>query len=544
MNCSPRRIFISLLWLLAAYALAGCSVVVPDVEKTAREAQGNGGAGPDEVSSQTLPGDESPATLSGDGRPPAPPGGTSDSGPTVQSGPLVWVEAATNGKSFVFHRAGSTSQELVVGYRGCYTGAILPSVCLYHRAVFSAGSSTGAAVGTAAPSTTGPNRQVVTDLKDPKSGSLPGIYEWPGWPLNGEYLMINSDLASARLLWPGDQKLARYQDIGAYRPDSARSEAKITKYPWMRFRQPFHRYAVPKSASGKPRITCIRDNVTIVPCNDASVGQPRRAEVQIGVEKFVTDPDGTQKADHSVTSYAYQWQWYRADPGTPADKDTLDKNKWSAIVGATGHTYSPTVADIGKILLVEVRFKDDTETPEKPWSAPTSAVTNPTRGQLVLGRTGEYAVSVSWWLSGPACTAATIEGEPSTTTSASVSKNLSGTNGTVYFESDAFRIESATIRLKCGSTLLTTESIAAPSLAGRIWLDRVEGNAIQAKWFRGGKCDGTLKLKASTTTDTETVTVTGTSGTVKFQFTDVGATVTLSCGATELAAETIAAPTL
>ena len=82
----------------------------------------------------------------------------------------------------------------------------------------------------------------------------------------------------------------------------------------------------------------------------------------------IVDPDGTTVA----TAFTFQWQ------SSPA----IGPAVWTNIVGADGQLFTPTQAEVGRLLRVVVSYVDDGGTPESVPSAATDVV-----GDLIFGTT-------------------------------------------------------------------------------------------------------------------------------------------------------------
>ena len=105
-----------------------------------------------------------------------------------------------------------------------------------------------------------------------------------------------------------------------------------------------------------------RDSATIVPRNNPATGAPTvtgtatEGQVLTASETGIMDTNG-------LTTAVYLWRWVR-----------VDANSEVAIQGATGATYTITVADVGKKLKVRVSFTDDAGHMEELESASTPVV--------------------------------------------------------------------------------------------------------------------------------------------------------------------------
>ena len=66
------------------------------------------------------------------------------------------------------------------------------------------------------------------------------------------------------------------------------------------------------------------------------------------VKGTLRDEDGLRRADRGDADYTYRYQWIQVDDGTETH-----------IEGETGRSYAPRVADVGKMVKVQVRFRDD-----------------------------------------------------------------------------------------------------------------------------------------------------------------------------------------
>ena len=91
--------------------------------------------------------------------------------------------------------------------------------------------------------------------------------------------------------------------------------------------------------------------------NDAPTGAPTLSDttptvgVALTADPFaIVDPDGTTVA----TAFTFQWQ------SSPA----IGPAVWTNIVGADGQLFTPTQAEVGRLLRVVVSYVDDGGTPE------------------------------------------------------------------------------------------------------------------------------------------------------------------------------------
>ena len=98
-------------------------------------------------------------------------------------------------------------------------------------------------------------------------------------------------------------------------------------------------------------------------------GTPAVGELLTADISNIGDPDGIADAD-------FEYQWIAFDGTTDSD-----------ISGATGETYRPLLAHVGQTIKVRVTFDDDEDNAESLTSAPTTAVTASTYGQVIWAAT-------------------------------------------------------------------------------------------------------------------------------------------------------------
>ena len=85
-------------------------------------------------------------------------------------------------------------------------------------------------------------------------------------------------------------------------------------------------------------------------------GQPHVGELLTADTSGIMDPDETTKRDNNEPGYAYSYQWWHVDPdgSNPAE------------VGSNQKTYELVADDVGKKIVVTVKYKDDGDTDEGP----------------------------------------------------------------------------------------------------------------------------------------------------------------------------------
>ena len=112
--------------------------------------------------------------------------------------------------------------------------------------------------------------------------------------------------------------------------------------------------------------------------NDAPTGQPAVFAIGRGVvENEILGVDASDLGDADGRSTLVFWQWQQADPdGT--DPTMADAATWANIEGATGDSFTPDDAQVGKFLRICGSYVDNRNTAEGPvCSNPTAtAVTN------------------------------------------------------------------------------------------------------------------------------------------------------------------------
>ena len=72
----------------------------------------------------------------------------------------------------------------------------------------------------------------------------------------------------------------------------------------------------------------------------------------------ISDPDGKTKAENGDAGYAYTYRWYRVDSDGVSNR--------TEISGATSKDYTLTADDVGRKIIVEAAFVDDTDVREGP----------------------------------------------------------------------------------------------------------------------------------------------------------------------------------
>ena len=123
----------------------------------------------------------------------------------------------------------------------------------------------------------------------------------------------------------------------------------------------------PRDAMGQPTLS-----------GTAEAGQTLTASTS-----GISDPDGKTKAEAGDAGYAYTYRWYRVDSDGVSNR--------TEISGATAATYTLTADDVGRKIIVEVAFVDDTDVREGPLASDphpafgTVAATDPSVPAVVTG---------------------------------------------------------------------------------------------------------------------------------------------------------------
>ncbi len=97
----------------------------------------------------------------------------------------------------------------------------------------------------------------------------------------------------------------------------------------------------------------------------------------------ISDPDGKTKAEGGDAGYAYTYRWFRVDSDGVSNR--------TEISGATAASYTLTADDVGRKIIVEVAFVDDTDVREGPLASDphpasgTVTATDPSVPAVVTG---------------------------------------------------------------------------------------------------------------------------------------------------------------